>query len=240
MTLRENIGDQMIAKTIGLSNLDWQTAGYLHTPRELPSDWNFLGTLLLRAELARGEALSYRNFAVGVAGSLRVPRAPYRGLPSIVHGANMKPFPGNTSGINVHAEDFISESAKRYAAMKPRFGAPSVGKLAIIGELNDDVLHEVATHTLHPCGPCRSRFQTEQDTPFSDQTIVLGSTPDFKHAEVYRLGSLYAHYKTGTEAGIYRERLGGEERLERLTKLNDFVLEALLDLQSIESQKRAS
>ena len=192
MSYMENIGNRVVAQTIGLNSLDSQKVynPLLNNGEHAPylSDTalavaNALPIVIAGAMQARDYADSWRNFRVGASALAIYRRGPVRSQ-MFVHGANMKPTEADT--VNIHAEHTLMTNILAHKEPKEVVEATIV---AVVGDLQPDQQSGTKTRTLHPCGVCREAF-AEPDSPINERTIFVTANPTLTIFEWFSVAAL--------------------------------------------------
>lgn len=137
--------------------------------------------LIARAQEARENASSYRNFRVGCAVwafKTDAIRAGERW--AVFTGSNFK---AGKDARPVCAEQFTLGAAKSA-------GYDTIIAMVVIGEPQPDAESGVRSKTLHPCGECRRMFQLMPEV--NPDTLLLTLTPDEQTQEHFLIGELIA------------------------------------------------
>jgi len=135
--------------------------------------------LIARAQEARKEANSYRDFNVGCAVWAFKTNA-------IQVGERWAVFAGSNLKVAAGARPVCAEQLAFGAVKSSRYDR--IIAMVIIGEPQLDVESGLQPPTLHPCGECRRIFQAESEV-FSE-TLLLTLTPDEQIQELFSIKEL--------------------------------------------------
>lgn len=135
--------------------------------------------LIVRAQEARENASSYRNFHVGCAvWAFKTDAIEVEGRWAVFTGSNIKVADGARP---VCAEQLALGAAKSA-------GYDRIIAMVIVGEPQEDAESGLQSNTLHPCGECRKIFQAASEV--SSETLLLMFTPDEQTEEHFSVGEL--------------------------------------------------
>lgn len=119
---------------------------------------------LIRANMARRHAASYRMFNVGACGIVFRNDGSGR---SLEHGANIKNGAG-VAEVDKHAEKFIMDEVNK---------GDKLGALSVVAPLQEDSGSGKETPTLHPCYKCRQEILAGGQA--TENTLIVCANPGF-------------------------------------------------------------